>query len=223
MASQKSAMDAIASAIWSKGSRGGTLLCRRRNELRRGSVQVRPYPCWESRGCPGRRRPADRRRRCRRRLWPRRLPDRQPINSGGIRRRFGSPLSMRRKSPTSAWRRSISSTKTTWEAPSRACNLLLTVEEAAAADTAAAAPEAAAAFGAAASEAAEAAALASAAAGAAASAGAAAAGEAAAAAAAAPGAGGGPAAAACRGEVATSARPRRLAVTMTDARRYARV
>ena len=42
--------------------------------------------------------------------------------------------SMRRKSPTSAWRRSISSTKTTSETPSRAYKSLF---EAAAADTAA--------------------------------------------------------------------------------------
>ena len=137
-------MDAILwSQIWSKESRGGTLLWRKRSVLRGGSVRVRLYPCWESPGCLWRRRPADRQRRCRRRLWRHRPPDRW--QSGRIRRRFRSPVSMRRKSPTSAWRRSISSTKKTSETPSQACSLLLS-EEGAAADTAAEVAEAAGAF-----------------------------------------------------------------------------
>jgi len=128
---------------------------------------------------------------------------------------------MRRKSPTSAWRRSISSTKTTSETPSRAYNSLF---EAAAADTAEAADTAAAAAFEAAAAAFEAVALeAAAAAEAAALAFVAAAGEAAAAAAAAAGAGAGVAVAACRGEVAPSARLGRLAITLIDARRHARV
>src|SRR5580704_3585896 len=37
----------------------GTLLCRKRSALRRGSVQVKLYPCWESPGHLWQRRPAD--------------------------------------------------------------------------------------------------------------------------------------------------------------------
>jgi hypothetical protein len=129
---------------------------------------------------------------------------------------------MRRKSPTSAWRRSISSTKKTSVTPCQACNLLHS--EAAAADTAAEAAEAAAAFEPA-EEAAEPLALpAAAAALEAAAAAEAAAGEAAAAAEAVAGAGAGVAAAACRGEVAPSGvRLERLAITLTDPRRHGRV
>jgi hypothetical protein len=125
---------------------------------------------------------------------------------------------MRRKSRTSAWRRSISSTKTTSETPSRAYKSLF---EAAAADTAAEAAraEAAAAAFEAAGAAFEAAALAFEAAEAAALAFEAAAGEAAAAVAAgAAGAGAGAAVAACRGEVAPSASLERLAIKLEDAR-----
>ena len=157
----KSATGAIGSSrILSKQSRGGTLLCRKRSVLRRGSVQEKLYPCSESPGSLWPRRPVDRRRMYRRRLWRRRLSDRQPTHSGGIPRRFGSPLSMRRKSPTSAWRRFTSSTMKTSETPGQAYNLPL-CGEAAAADTAvaaeAAAAEAAAAFEAAADTAAQAA------------------------------------------------------------------
>src|ERR1700677_1655516 len=60
-----------------------------------------------------------------------------------MRPRFGSPLSMKRKSPTSVWRRSISSTKTTSETPSRAYNLPLSMEAEVVAATEAAASEAA--------------------------------------------------------------------------------
>ena len=127
---------------------------------------------------------------------------------------------MRRKSPTSAWRHSISSTKKTSETPGQAYNLLLS-DQAAAADTAAAAAEAAAAFEPA-EEASEVAPLEAAAAAAAAALAFAAAALAAAAAAAAA-AGAGAAAAACRGEVVSSARLERLATTVTDARRRARV
>ena len=137
---------------------------------------------------------------------------------------------MTRKSPTSAWRRSISSTKTTSEIPTQAYNWLSGQAAAAAAAgtavEAAAAPEAAvsaaAASGAAVSEAvaSEAAAWEPAAWEAAAAAAAAAAGEAAAAAAA---AGAGAAAAACHGEVAGSARRERLAITWRDASRRAHI
>ena len=154
--------------------------------------------------------------------WPAEMPSASfaaPIagsvadNSGRIRRPFRCPVSITRKSPTSAWRPSISSTKKTSVAPGQAYNLLLS--EAAAADTAAeaAAAEVAAAFEAA-EEAAEAAALAFAAAALAA----------AAAAEAAAWASAGAAAAACLGEVAPSgARLERLAITLTDARLHARV
>ena len=136
------------------------------------------------------------------------------------------PLSsMRRKSPTSAWRRFISSTKTTSEIPSRAYNSLFEAAgaaaaadmaaEAAAFEAAAAAFEAAAGAFEAARAAVEAAALAFEAAEAAASALAAA--VAAGAAAAAVGAGDGAAAAACHGEAAPSARRKRLAITLTEA------
>src|ERR1700733_14956261 len=127
---------------------------------------------------------------------------------------------MRRKSRTSAWRRSISSTKTTSETPSRAYKSLF---EAAAADTAAEAAraEAAAAAFEAAGAAFEAAALAFEAAEAAALAFEAAAGEAAAAVAA--GAGAGAAVAAFRGGGAPLASPERLAVKLEDARGRARV
>ena len=127
---------------------------------------------------------------------------------------------MTRKSPTSAWRRSISSTKKTSETPGQAYNLRLRAgcggcgcghgcggcggpEAAAGRLRCRRLPREAAAL-----EAAEAAAL---------EAAAAVAGEAAAAAAAAAGAGAGAAAAACRGEVAASARLERLAITLTDA------
>jgi hypothetical protein len=124
-----------------------------------------------------------------------------------------------RKSPTSAWRRSISSTRIS-ETPDQAYKLH--GERAAAVDAAAEAFEAAGAFeavalgsaavGAAALAVAEAAALALLAAAAGAAAVAAAAGA------------GGAGAAACRGEVApSSARLERLAITLTDARRHARV
>src|SRR3984885_12355926 len=124
-----------------------------------------------------------------------------------MRRRLSSPVSTRRKSPTSAWRRSISSTKKTPETPSRAYKSLF--------EAAGAAAAAATAF--------EPAGLAFAAAEAAALAFAVAALAAAAAAAAAAGAGVGAAAAACHGEVAPSARLERLAITLTDAKRHARV
>jgi hypothetical protein len=138
-----------------------------------------------------------------------------------MRRRLGSQCSTRRRSPTSAWRHSIFSTKTTLEPPERGYNKRLS-EGAAAADMAAeeGAAEAVAAFEAAPLEGAEAAPLEVA--GAAALAFAAAALAAAAAAAAVVARSGvGAAAAACRGEVAPSARPARLAITLTDARRHA--
>jgi hypothetical protein len=117
---------------------------------------------------------------------------------------------MRRRSPTSAWRRSISSKKKTSQTPGQAYNLLL-CEQAAAADTAAEAAGAAPAF-----EAAEALALPAALEAAALESGAAAAGEVAAAAAAA-GVGAGVAAAAGRGEVAPSgARLEGLAITLAQ-------
>ena len=137
------------------------------------------------------------------------------------RHRFGFPRSTRRKSPTSAWRRFISSTKMTSETPSRAYKSLFEVAgAAAAADMAAEAAAFEAAEGAfeAAAAASEAAALAFAAAEAAALASAAAA-----AAGAAAGAGAGSVAAACHGEVAPSARRKRLAITLPEAGRYARV
>jgi hypothetical protein len=134
-----------------------------------------------------------------------------------MQRRFASPRSTRRKSPTSAWRRSISLTKMTSETPSRAYKSLFEAAGAAAAvDMAAEAAAFEAAEGAAfeaAAEAFEAAALAFAAAEAAALALAAA--VAAGAAAAAAGAGAGAAAAACHGEAAPSARRRRFAITLT--------
>jgi hypothetical protein len=141
--------------------------------------------------------------------------------SGKMRRRFNSPLSVTRRSRTSASRRSIFSTKKTSETPGQAYKLLSEqAAEAAAADTAeaAAAPEAAMSE-AAVSEAAAWGAAEAVASAAAAAAVAAAAGEAAAAAA---GAGAG-AAAACPGEVAASARLERLAIALTDASRRARL
>ena len=123
---------------------------------------------------------------------------------------------MRRKSPTSAWRRSISSTKRTSETPSRAYTSLFEAAGAAAAATEAAVEAVGAAFEAA-GAAFEAAALAFAAAEAAASAFEAAEAAALAAAVAAAAAGAGAAAAAFRGEAAPSARRKRLAITLTDA------
>src|ERR1700729_3883804 len=68
-----------------------------------------------------------------------------------MRRRLSSPLSTRRKSPKSAWRLSISSTKKTPETPSRAYKSLFEPAGApAAADTEAAVESAGAAFAAAA-------------------------------------------------------------------------
>src|ERR1700679_912009 len=134
-----------------------------------------------------------------------------------MRRRFGFPLSMKRKSLTSVWRRSISSTKTTSETPSRAYNSLLSMEAEAAAVDMAAAVEAA---GGVAFEAAgggfEGAALGSGGAEAAALAFEAAA-LAAAVAAAAGGAGAGAAAAGCRGGGGASSRPERLAIALAEA------
>jgi len=91
----KSVTDLLnSSRICSTGSRGGTLLCRKRSALRRGSVQPKRRPCWESPGC----------------LWQHRPADRQRIYRRRIRYRFGS-FSVRRKSPMSAWRRSTFSTR----------------------------------------------------------------------------------------------------------------
>lgn len=43
---KKVLIDAIRSSrIWSKESRGGALLCRKRSVLRGGSAQVKLYPC----------------------------------------------------------------------------------------------------------------------------------------------------------------------------------
>jgi hypothetical protein len=173
----------------------GTLLCRKRSALRRGCVQVKLYPCWES---PGH-------------LWQHRPADHQRIYRRRIRHRFNSSLSVRRKSPTSAWRRSISSTRKTLEHCRQGYNLL--EQEAAAADMAAAADTAAADMAAAAVSEAAAAAHTAAAGAAAESVLAEAAAAAGAAAAAAAGAGAG-AAAACHGEVATSARLEHLPITL---------
>jgi hypothetical protein len=140
-----------------------------------------------------------------------------------IRRRSRPLLSTKKISPTSAWRRSTSSTGKTSGHKGRRYNLLL--EEAAAADTAAEAAEAApvldaaaAAAGAASSaEAAPSAEAASSSAGASSAGAVAAGGEAAAAA-----AGGG--ATAYRGEVATpGARSEHLPITLTVAGRQSRV
>ena len=118
---KKVLMDAVPSSrIWLKDSRGGTLPCRKQSVLRRGNVQARPCPRWESRVCPWRRRPVVRRRTCCRRPWRRRPSDRQSMRSGRTGRGFRSLVSMRKKSPTSAWRRSISLTRTASETPGQA-------------------------------------------------------------------------------------------------------
>jgi hypothetical protein len=179
----KTATNAVSSSrICSMESRGGTLLCRKRSALRKSkAVSVL--------GIAGA-------------SWAASTGGSVAVIPSQNTARFRPSLSVRRKSPTSVWRRSISSTRKTSEHRRPGYNLF---EEAAAADTAAAVSGAAAAADTAAAEAV----LAEAAA---------AAGEAAAAAAAA-GAGAG-AAAACHGEVAPpGARLEHLPITLTDAGR----
>lgn len=81
----------------------GILPCRKRSALRSANVRAKLYPCWESPGL----------------LWRQRRAERSRLSRLGIyRRRTRYRLrlfSVKRKSPTSAWRRSISSTRRSLE------------------------------------------------------------------------------------------------------------
>src|SRR5436190_13687352 len=92
----------LPSDICSNESRGGTLLCRKRSAPRRESVGVKLHLCWESPEYLWRWRVAE---------HPHRRSDRWPICRRTIRRHVWSSRSVRKKSPTSACRRSLSSTK----------------------------------------------------------------------------------------------------------------
>jgi hypothetical protein len=122
---------------------GGSHPCPNRSRLQSESVGHAPYRCWGPPDCryrwrvAHRREPVGRQRICRRRTpeW------------------VTKSLSMRRRSLTSAWRRSMSSTRKTSEHPGPTCNL---PEKAAKAATPAEAAEAARAAEAATAEAADA-------------------------------------------------------------------
>jgi hypothetical protein len=102
-------------------SRGGTLLCRKRS-ARRESVGVKLHLCWESPEYPWRWRVAER---------PRQRSEGWRICHHTIRRHVVSLRSVRKKSPTSACRRSLSSTRKTPQQPSSAKRLPEAVAEAA--------------------------------------------------------------------------------------------
>jgi hypothetical protein len=104
----------LSSDIFSNESRGGTLLCCKRSAARRESVGVRLHPCWESPEC----------------LWRWRVAEHPHPRSEGwrichhtIRCHVVSLRSVRKKSPTSACRRSLSSTRKTPEQPDSANRL----------------------------------------------------------------------------------------------------
>ena len=126
--------------------RGRTRLCRTRSVLRSENIRRKSYRWWESSACPCRLRAAH---------------PRQPLFRPRMYRRGIPPrpksLSVRKKSPTSAWGRSTSSTRKTLERPDSAKSLPEAADAAAAA-AAGAAADAAEAAAAAAEAAAEAAA-----------------------------------------------------------------
>ncbi len=91
---------------WSNIARGfrGFFPCRTQNKFRNASVGRKSSRCWGPPGCRYR--------------WRAERPqsvDRQRILRRGIPLRATKPLSARRRSPRSAWRHSISSTKKTPE------------------------------------------------------------------------------------------------------------
>ena len=109
---------------------GRTPPCQRRSKLRNESIGRAQYPCW---GRPG--------YHCRwRAAHPRQPRDRQRIYRRKTPERVTTSLSVRRKSLTSAWRRSMSSTRKMPEYPGPTYNLP-TGEAAEAAEAAAAATE----------------------------------------------------------------------------------
>jgi hypothetical protein len=127
--------------------RGRTRLCRRRSVLRSENIQRKPYRWLGLSVCLCRWRAAHPRQPlCRRRIYRRGIPPRP------------KSLSVRKKSPTSAWGRSTSSTRKTPERPDSAKSLLEAADAAAAAAAGAAAEAAAEAAAAAAEAGAEAAA-----------------------------------------------------------------
>jgi hypothetical protein len=127
--------------------RGRTRLCRTRSVLRSENIRKKPYRWWESSACLCRWRAAH----------PQQLLCRPRMYRRGILPRPKSP-SVRKKSPTSAWGRSTSSTRKTPERPDSAKNLPEAADAAAAAGAGGAAEAAAEAAAAAAEAVAEAAA-----------------------------------------------------------------
>ena len=108
--------------------RGRSRLCRTRSVLRSENIRRKSYRWWESSACP-----------CRWRAAHPQQPLCRPRKSrGGIPPRPKS-LSVRKKSPTSAWGRSTSSTRKTLERPDLGKNLPEAADAAAAADAAGAA------------------------------------------------------------------------------------
>jgi hypothetical protein len=97
-----------------ENSRGGTLLCRKRSAPRRESVGVKLHLCWESPECLWRLRVAE---------HPHQRSDQWRICRRTIRRHVASSRSVRKKSPTSVCRRSLSSTRKTPEQPDSAKRL----------------------------------------------------------------------------------------------------
>ena len=107
--------------------RGRTRLCRRRSVLRSENIQRKPYRWLGLSVCLCRWRVAHPRQPlCRRRIYRRGIPPRP------------KSLSVRKKSPTSAWGRSTSSTKKTPGRPDSAKSLPEAAAEAAAAEAVAA-------------------------------------------------------------------------------------
>ena len=107
--------------------RGRTQLCRRRSVLRSENIRRKPYRCLGLSVCLCRWQAAHPRQPlCRRRIYRRGIPP------------HPKSLSVRKKSPTSAWGRSTSSTRKTPERPDSAKSLPEAAAEAAAAEAAAA-------------------------------------------------------------------------------------
>src|ERR1700731_2443559 len=112
--------------------RGRTRLCRRRSVLRSENIRRKPYRCLGLSVCLCRWQAAHPRQPlCRRRIYRRGIPP------------HPKSLSVRKKSPTSAWGHSTSSTRKTPERPDSAKSLPEAADAAAAAAAGAAAEAAA--------------------------------------------------------------------------------
>ena len=119
--------NSVSGVEYSLAGVGGLKLCRRRNVLRSENIRRKPYRCLGLSVCLCRWQAAHPRQPlCRRRIYRRGIPP------------HPKSLSVRKKSPTSAWGRSTSSTRKTPERPDSAKSLPEAAAEAAAAEAAAA-------------------------------------------------------------------------------------